>query len=353
MAKRENHTDDEIISIIESNDGLSSSQIHTLLNTNRELVTTKRRLSKLVRSGSINISGTGKSTRYHISPSYRLFRPIDIDRYFKQDIDSRNAMRLFNHDLLETVLPKVSLFTDDERNHLEKLQSQFRKNLESIPASIYKIEMERLAIDLSWKSSQIEGNTYSLLETEQLLKEHKEAKGKKKEEARMLLNHKDALDFIISDPSYIYPLTVSKIENIHKILVDQLAIDFNIRKRLVGITGTNYRPLDNGFQIRKALEKMCIMVNKRKDVFEKALLVLLLISYIQPFADGNKRTARIICNAILIHFNYCPLSFRTVDSMDYKMVMLLFYEQNSMRAFKTLFIEQYEFAVSTYFATKA
>src|SRR5690606_611658 len=107
----------------------------------------------------------------------------------------------------------------------------------------YKREFERLAIDLSWKSSQIEGNTYSLLETERLLKEKETAAGKTKEETTMLLNHKEALDFIIENPDYLYPLSVSKIEDIHSKLTSELAVERNLRKRRVGISGTNYRPL--------------------------------------------------------------------------------------------------------------
>ena len=163
------------------------------------------------------------------------------------------------------------------------------------------------------------------------------------------LNHKDALDFILDNPDYLSELTVTKIETIHSILVKELAVDRNIRIRRVGITGTNYRPLDNEFQIREALEQMCQVVNRKENVFEKALLILLLISYIQPFDDGNKRTARIVSNALLIANNYCPLSFRTVDSIDYKKAMLLFYEQNNLSAFKQIFIEQFAFAVKTYF----
>jgi len=110
-----------------------------------------------------------------------------------------------------------------------------------------KKELERLAIDLSWKSSQIEGNTYSLLETERLLKEKETAAGKSKEEAVMLLNHKEAIDFVIENPDYLFPLSLSKIEDIHSILAKELAVARNIRKRRVGISGTNYRPIDNEF----------------------------------------------------------------------------------------------------------
>ena len=93
----------------------------------------------------------------------------------------------------------------------------------------------------------------------------------------------------------------------------------------------------------------CDLINSKEDVFEKALLTLLLLSYIQAFSDGNKRTARITSNAILISNGYCPLSFRSVDSMDYKKAMLIFYEQNNLYAFKQIFIDQFEFAVKEYF----
>ncbi|MEA3476574.1 MAG: Fic family protein, partial [Bacteroidota bacterium] len=151
------------------------------------------------------------------------------------------------------------------------------------------------------------------------------------------------------NPAYITPLSILKVEDIHNILIKGLGVDRNIRKRRVGISGTNYKPLDNEFQIREALTDMCGLVNRHENIFEKALLLLVLISYIQPFIDGNKRTARILSNAVLMNNEYCPLSFRTVDSVDYKKAMLLFYEQNNITAFKKIFIDQFEFAVKTYF----
>lgn len=213
----------------------------------------------------------------------------------------------------------------------------------------YRKELNRLAIDLSWKSSQIEGNTYSLLETERLFQDKVTASGKTKEEAIMLLNHKDAIDFIADNPDYVNPLRISSIEDIHSLLTKELAVDKNKRKRRVGISGTNYRPLDNEFQIREALESAIHLANQKENIFEKALLILLLLSYIQPFMDGNKRTARIVSNAILMSNRHCPLSYRTIDSLDYKKAILLFYEQNNISRFKGLFIDQYEFAVKTYF----
>lgn len=311
--------------------------------------TLKRIIAELVQSGDIQVEGKGKATRYSLSAQAHLMMPLDIDTYFIKDVDERTVQESFNFELIREVLPKVDLFTEDERSRLETAQAEFSGNMRTLSELEYRKEMERLGVDLSWKSSQIEGNTYSLLETERLLKEKQTAQGKTKEEAVMLLNHKDALDFILDCPDYLKELSVRRLEDIHSILTKELGVGSGIRRRRVGITGTNYRPLDNEFQIREALEDTCRLVNSKEDVFEKALLTLVLLSYIQAFTDGNKRTARICSNAILIAWGYCPISFRTVDSVDYKKAMLLFYEQNNIAAFKKIFIEQYEFAVKNYF----
>ena len=311
--------------------------------------TMKRLLSAAVKEGNIETAGRGPATKYKLTPQAHVTMPLDLATYFDKDIDEREVQESFNFDLIREVLPKVEIFTKEELSVLFAAQKEFEKNTEGMTDLEYRKEMERLGVDLSWKSSQIEGNTYSLLETERLLKDKQTASGKTKEEAIMLLNHKDALDFVLDVPDYLKELSVHRIEDIHSILTKELEVDRNIRHRRVGITGTNYRPLDNEFQIREALEDTCTLVNGKDNVFEKALLTLVLLSYIQAFVDGNKRTARITSNAILIANGYCPISFRTVDSIDYKKAMLMFYEQNNIAAFKKIFIEQFLFAVKTYF----
>lgn len=311
--------------------------------------TMKRLLSAAVKEGNIETAGRGPATKYKLTPQAHVTMPLDLATYFDKDIDEREVQESFNFDLIRDVLPKVEIFTKEELEVLNDAQMEFEKNTEGMTDLEYRKEMERLGVDLSWKSSQIEGNTYSLLETERLLKDKQTASGKTKEEAIMLLNHKDALDFVLDIPDYLKELSVHRIEDIHSILTKELEVDRNIRHRRVGITGTNYRPLDNEFQIREALEDTCTLVNGKDNVFEKALLTLVLLSYIQAFVDGNKRTARITSNAILIANGYCPISFRTVDSIDYKKAMLMFYEQNNIATFKKIFIEQFLFAVKTYF----
>ena len=144
-------------------------------------------------------------------------------------------------------------------------------------------------------------------------------------------------------------MKVSAIEDINDILIKDLGIHRNIRNHRVGVTGTNYVPLDNDHQIKDTMIQMCNLVNSKQNVFEKALQSLVLLCYMQAFDDGNKRNARMVSNACLIHYQNYPISFRTVNPMAYKKAMLLFYEQNNISAFRKLFIGQFEFAVNTYF----
>lgn len=343
------HKSKEILGFVEENPSLSSKGIHDGLDLKMSYATVKRILTKLIAGNLISSVGRGRGRKYIIGPAYKLFYPIDVSAYFEKEIDEREITDSFNLSLITNVLSKVKLFSEEELQHLTNLQKKYEKNISVLTEPEYTKELERLAIDLSWKSSQIEGNTYSLLETERLLKEQETAAGKAKDEAIMLLNHKEALDFIIDHPDYITPITISGIEDIHSILIKDMGLDRNIRKRRVGISGTNYKPLDNEYQIKEALGDMCKLVNNRECVFEKALLLLVLLSYIQAFGDGNKRTARIISNAALISNAYCPISFRTIDSIEYKKAMLLFYEQNNITTFKKIFVSQFEFAVKTYF----
>ncbi len=338
-----------IIAYLVNNPSKSSKEIHDGAELQIGYATVKRVLNRLCKKNYVVVEGKSRGTSYKISPAYAIIQPIDLEDYFQIEIDDRIIKGKFDLQLIPTVLRQIEIFTQEELQKLEGLQKIYEQKIKELSIPQYQKELERLAIDLSWKSSQIEGNTYSLLETERLLKEQETAAGKHKDEATMLLNHKEAIDFIVENSEYLNPVEIRRIEEVHSILMKELGVDRNIRTRSVGITGTNYRPLDNEYQIIEALQQMCTLVNSKQNVFEKALLLLVLLSYIQAFNDGNKRTARIVSNACLMNNKYCPISFRTIDSIAYKKAMLLFYEQNNISAFKRIFMDQFEFAVKTYF----
>ena len=133
------------------------------------------------------------------------------------------------------------------------------------------------------------------------------------------------------------------------LLTNDLSVDKGLRKSPVGIVGTNYKPLSNQLQIKDAVDKLITTINATKNVIEKALITVIMISYIQPFEDGNKRTGRILANVILFAHGYCSLSYRSVSESDYKKAVILFYENNSIDYFKELFVSQFKFAVEKYF----
>lgn len=338
-----------ILSLVENKGEVSISQIVEYVNNELAKVTKitiNRDLKELLKLNLITKHGQGRGVTYKLSLFFNLIKPINVEKYFRVEVDDRQILKNFNFNILTDF---KNIFTGDEKEKLEKLTKNYRDNLSKSSKTLIKKEFERLAIDLSWKSSQIEGNTYSLLETEHLIKEHEESSGHTKEEALMILNHKRVLDHIYKNPGDFKKINTSKLENLHYLLTKDLGISRNLRKRIIKITGTNYKPLDNEFQIKEAIEKTCLIVNKEKNPIAKALMAIVLISYIQPFEDGNKRTGRLVGDAILLAYNSCPLSFRSVDKMEYKKAILLFYEQSNISYFKELFIEQYQFAVENYF----
>lgn len=309
-------------------------------------ITINRDLDKLLQAQYIVRGGRGRAVFYELSPRYDLLRDIDPQKYFLMETDKREGKNRFDFSIFFLL---KDIFTEKEKKLLATLNSEYRENICALPSHLRKREFERLVIEFSWKSSQIEGNTYSLLETEVLLTEKKEAPGHKKEEAVMILNHKDALDYIRKNRNIFRTVSVSKTEDIHFLLTKELGISRGLRTRSVGITGTRYRPLDTIFQIREALETMCRLVNDEKDPFHKVLFLMILIAYIQPFEDGNKRTSRLLGNGVLMAHDICPLSYRSVDEVEYKKAVILFYERSNIAYFKKLFLEQFEFAVKNYF----
>lgn len=347
-----NKRQDKILEILDKQGRLFISQIlEEIKLSGGEIakVTVNRDLDRLIKLGLIERKGRGRAAFYELSPRFNLLKEIDPAKYFSAEVDKRTAKEKYDFAAL-AIMPDI--FTLEEKKYLEKLNQEYRQNAEEIGEAAFKKETERLVIELSWKSSQIEGNTYSLLETEALVRQKREAPGHKKSEAVMILNHKKTLDYIIKNKKSFGKITIAKIEDIHYLLTKDLGILRGLRKKAVGITGTKYKPLDNEFQIREALEKTCELVNQEKNPFAKAVMLMILVAYAQPFEDGNKRTSRLVGNAILLAHNICPLSYRSVDEVEYKKAVIIFYEQNNINYFKRLFIEQFEFAVKNYFLAK-
>lgn len=339
----------KIVAILLEKENMQSSIIFeelVKLGEDVSLVTVKRALSEMVNFGVLIMNGSGRSVSYGVSAIGRIFFEIDAHAYCSIDPDKRYGSRQYNFDLFPSI--PNDIFTNDELKDLESLTAKYKLRANDFSSTIQKKELERFVIELSWKSSKIEGNTYTLLDTEKLILENKKASGKTEEEARMILNHKDAFDFVYKNAEYFKTITKKNLEELHVILTKGLGVDAGLRKDMVGITGSIYRPLDNVYQINDAIESLMATISRISSPYAKALIALLGISYIQPFADGNKRTGRLMANAILLSYGLPPLSYRSVDENEYREAILVFYELNSIIPFKKIFMSQYDFTVQNY-----
>lgn len=338
----------KITSFMKERAEVSVSDILSFLSVDIDRKTLQRDLKELEEDFLISKKGVGKSTVYSITEINRISLPINIKEYFDIPYLNRKVKESFNFEIFNIL--SNDIFTVEEKDKLEKLQREFIRNFSKYDSqTIINKEFERIMIEFSWKSSVIEGNTYSLLGTEVLIKNNVVGYGKTADETQMILNHKDAFNEAIQNRERFIKLRSADIEYVHSVLTKKLGITKNIRKEGVGITGTKYRPLDNEPQIKEALQNMVDLINKKESFLEKAFLVSILIAYIQVFEDGNKRTSRMISNAILLAHNSIPLSYRIVDVEEYKKAVILFYELNNISYFKQMFIDQFEDAVNNYF----
>lgn len=339
----------KILLIFFKKDSLSSSQVYEeikALGDEVSLVTVKRALSDMVKNGFLLETGSGRSTKYSIGIAGRLFAEVNTHEYCSIEPDRRYGSKNYNFELVQYMSPVI--LNENELNMLNEATAVYNQRIKNLPADIQKRELERLIIELSWKSSKIEGNTYTLLDTEKLILENKEAVGHDKKEARMILNHKDAFNFVHQNSARFKALTKPNLEELHAIIVKDLSIETGLRHKAIGITGSIYQPLDNVYQITDAVQALEKSVSNDVSPYAKALIALLGISYIQPFNDGNKRTARLMANALLLSHGLAPLSYRSIDETEYREATLVFYELNSIVPFKKIFIDQYIFAAKNY-----
>ncbi|MDP2708511.1 MAG: Fic family protein [bacterium] len=339
----------KIIGIFFKTEKMRSSGIYDALVKSGEkisLVTVKRALSKLAEEKILTAAGFGRSLAYSISPAGRVLAEVDAHAYCSIEPDKRYGLKRYNFDLFSAWPPDI--FTGDELTVLNNASAEYKIRTKQLPVAIQKKELERLIIELSWKSSKIEGNTYTLLDTEKLILENKQAAGHDKKEARMILNHKDAFNFVRANAARFRTITRKNLKELHAILAKNLSVGLGLRAKPVGVVGSIYRPLDNIYQIAEVINVLGGVVSRLPTPYGKALVALLGIGYIQPFEDGNKRTSRLMANAILLAHGLAPLSYRSIDETEYREAMLAFYELNSAMPFKKIFIEQYDFAARNY-----
>jgi Fic family protein len=308
--------------------------------------TLHRALARLAEEGKILVEGKASATRYVATDEGRFFLPFDAGKNLRTPQDERRVLP-FSADTADA-LADCRLFTEEELAELNTADALHRRKHSALTPGIRAREEERLIIDFAWKSSAMEGSKYTPVEAETLLKDGIPAGRKSIEDARMILNHSKAVKLVLSHPENWEEMSAAGAVFLHGILTEGMNVASGIRRQGVGLTGTNYRPLQTEGELLAALDRALSAVNRVRSPFQKALMLLLLISYIQPFEDGNKRCARMLANAALLCAGCCPLSFRTTSSGSYREALLLFYETRSLTAFKKLFIDAFLFSAKEY-----
>lgn len=330
----------------------------------------RRVLTTLVERGLLEAKGAARARVYvptnvavteTSSPEGGLTKPFkDIPlsqesetllKYVSQSLQARTPVG-YNQDFLRSYEPnRIFYLTHTQRAELLKTGTVESK---VSPAGTYARNiLNRLLIDLSWNSSRLEGNTYSLLETKRLIELGENAVGKDASEAQMILNHKEAIEYIIESAA---EATISSHEvcSIHALLSENLLGDPSasgrIRQIAVGVGGTNYMPLENPHILKEYFQLFIDKLNLIEDPFEQSFFSLVQLSYMQAFEDVNKRTARLVANIPLIKKNLNPLSFMDVDPEAYVKALLGVYEKNDVSLFLDLYLWAYRRSSQRYSA---
>ncbi|MBK8911729.1 MAG: Fic family protein [Chlorobi bacterium] len=338
--------------------------------------TLQRRLRQLVQQHLVVADGRARAIRYRrtdtpFQPSQAPATDADmegqaeevirlspagkkIQKYVRQPIQQRKPVG-YNHRFLDAYRPNETFYLPaDTRQHLMNVGRPLEEHL---PAGTYLRQIfHRVLIDLTWNSSRLEGNTYSLLDTQRLLAgDSSIAGGKDAQETQMILNHKAAIELLVEQADEI-GFNRYTICNLHALLSDNLLADpmacGRIRARSVGIANSAFLPLEGPQLIEECFQQVLDTAEAILDPFEQAFFAMVHLPYLQPFEDVNKRVSRLSANIPLIRRNLCPLSFVGVPVQTYICGLLGVYELNSVDLLRDLFVWAYQRSSQRYTAVR-
>ncbi len=278
---------------------------------------------------------------------------LDIQKYVLQPLIARKVVG-YSRDFLDFYRPNQSAYlSEEERARLHEIGAV---SIGTQPAGTYaKKILSRLLIDLSWNSSRLEGNTYSLLDTRRLIDFGKEAQGKDRVEAQMILNHKDAIEFLVDNADEI-GFNRFTIRNLHGLLANNLLPDPQAAGRLrsidVAITRSAFQPLSVPQLIEECFDQILNTAAAITDPFEQSFFVMVHLPYLQCFDDVNKRVSRLAANIPLIKLNLVPLTFTDVPRSLYTQAMLGVYELNKIELLRDLYLWAYKRSAERYAAAR-
>ena len=357
-------------------DGMTARQIADALEDAPAHRTLQYRLKSLVDSERLMMEGSGRGARYRVPNKWQVSAGAatfelsvstptvevsprlskggtEVRGYVRQPSEARAPVG-YDPAFLESYRPNETFYLSEaERGHLRDIGTS---PAAAEPAGTYARQvLNRLLIDLSWNSSRLEGNTYSLLDTMRLLEIGAEAEGKDRRDAQMILNHKEAIEFIVEAAEDI-GFNRHIILNLHAALADNLLPDpeaaGRLRQSAVGIHGSVFYPLEGPQRIEACFDRLLASAAAIADPFEQAFFALVQLPYLQPFDDVNKRVSRLAANIPLIKANLAPLSFEDVPRDLYTEAVLGVYELNRIELLRDVFVWAYERSAARYAAVR-
>ena len=361
---------DELLKIVAAHpEGVSAPDIANGLVVDVPRRTLQYRLKQLVGTGHLNMHGSGRWAKYRLAAAEspiatelaedvadysRLITLSETAKttrdYVEQAVEARKPVG-YNQSFLEQYQPNKTFYlAEKDREKLGKLG-----NIVQSAGTYAKLLLNRLLIDLAWNSSRLEGNTYSLLDTRRLIEFGEEATGRNLVEAQMILNHKDAIEFLVGSVDEIN-FNNYTILNLHALLSNNLLADPSASGRLryiaVGIEKSAFHPLEMPQRIEEYFNLLLSKAAAIKNPFEQAFFVMVHLPYLQPFDDVNKRVSRLAANIPLIRSNLAPLSFTAVPRRAYTDAFLGVYELNETALLKDIFLWAYERSAAQYAAVR-
>jgi hypothetical protein len=350
-------------------DGVSVKEITKALTSAVARRTLQYRLKSLADAGRIVAAGEGRGAKYRMPSAAAEKAPAapageeeavplspasrEIRRYLSQSVTGRKPVG-YNRKFLDSYRPNETFYLSaEQRTHLAKVG---KPNFAEQAAGTYaKQILTRLLIDLSWNSSRLEGNTYSLLDTTRLIELGEATEGRDRLEAQMIVNHKNAIEFLVNQAEEI-GFNRYTILNLHGILAENLLPDPSAPGRLrqigVGIGKSTYVPLELPQLIDECFNQFLATAAAIEDPSEQALFVMVQLPYLQPFDDVNKRVSRLSANIPFIKRNLSPLSFIDVPRALYTDAILAVYELNQVDLLRDVFIWAYERSAARYAAVR-
>ncbi len=360
---------DLLKSIQESAAGLTLAEL-LALHPDVARRTAQRWISRLVNDGRISPIGKGRARRYLAAGTneqaihdpaqgrFPAYIPLSADSrdvvvYVDQPMQARKPVG-YQREFLDAYRPNVTWYLPESlRRQLHKMGKT--AETEALAGTYSRAILNRLLIDLSWASSQLEGNTYSRLDTRELIERGKAAQGKAAIETQMILNHKTAIELLVENIESV-GFNRYTLMNLHSALSENLlpnpADEGRIRRHAVEIGKSAYRPLSTPQQIDEALDVLLDKANRINDPFEQSFFVLVHLPYLQPFADINKRTSRLVANLPLFSANLCPLTFLDVPEHAYSRAILGLYELTRVELLRDLYVWAYERSTQEYLTIK-